>query len=105
MRAETGDCPSCLRQHAEQRAAPAVPSIQIAHSVEGLTVGLWPSLYSRTRAGEAPGVWCGAGLAPLPNPEPVVPAPLLGESRRDWGLVLEEPGRLQSIGSPRVGHD
>ena len=33
MRAETGDCPSCLRQHAEQRAAQAVPSIQIAHSV------------------------------------------------------------------------
>ncbi|XP_070659831.1 liprin-beta-2 isoform X6 [Bos indicus] len=61
----------------------------LSQDIHRLTVGLWPSLYSRTRAGEAPGVWCGAGLAPLPNPEPVVPAPLLGESRRDWGLVLE----------------
>uniref|UniRef100_A0A8C2RTC6 SAM domain-containing protein n=1 Tax=Capra hircus TaxID=9925 RepID=A0A8C2RTC6_CAPHI len=55
----------------------------LSQDIHRLTVGLWPSRYSRTRAGEAPGVWCGAGLAPLPNPEPVAPAPLLGESRRD----------------------
>nr|XP_025122371.1 liprin-beta-2 isoform X5 [Bubalus bubalis] len=61
----------------------------LSQDIHRLTVGLWPSLYSRTRAGEAPGIWCGAGLAPLPKPEPVAPAPLLGESRRDWGLVPE----------------
>ncbi|XP_052508485.1 liprin-beta-2 isoform X2 [Budorcas taxicolor] len=55
----------------------------LSQDIHRLTVGLWPSLYSRTRAGEAPGVWCGAGLAPLSNPEPVAPAPLLRESRWD----------------------
>ncbi|KAB0370799.1 hypothetical protein FD755_017208 [Muntiacus reevesi] len=43
----------------------------------------------------ARGVWCGAGLAPLSNPEPVAPAPLMGESRWDWGLVPE-------LSQPRV---
>ncbi|XP_060255931.1 liprin-beta-2 isoform X2 [Ovis aries] len=61
----------------------------LSQDIHRLTVGLWPSLYSRTRAGEAPGVWCGAGLAPLSNPEPVAPALLLGESRWDGGLVPE----------------
>nr|XP_031537123.1 liprin-beta-2 isoform X13 [Vicugna pacos]XP_031537124.1 liprin-beta-2 isoform X13 [Vicugna pacos] len=57
----------------------------LSQDIHRLTVGLWPSLHSRTGTGEALGVWCGGaqGLAQPPClSEPVSSASLLGEEQQ-----------------------
>lgn len=71
----------------------------LSQDIHRLTVGLCPSLHSRTGAGEAPGVWGWCWAAPGPTPEPVASGPLLAESRWGRGLGLEpepEPGETES---------
>ncbi|XP_064348680.1 liprin-beta-2 isoform X5 [Camelus dromedarius] len=57
----------------------------LSQDIHRLTVGLWPSLHSRTGTGEALGVWCG-GAQGLGQPpclsEPVSSASLLGEEQQ-----------------------